>query len=142
MAFRLTDIPYKAPVVDQDGFISREWDDFFLRMFEVIGANNTTLFSSNFAPTTESEFYTVSLNKTLILDDLSVTNISNSAATITVKFDATTEVNALSIASGATDNLIGNISTQVLTEGTRIFISASAANALVVKANGREVKTG
>mgnify|MGYP000695818745 CR=1 FL=1 len=144
MAYRLTDIPYKAEIADDRGFLSRMWDDFFLRIYEVIGANNTNLFSNNFArisKTNQRPDYTVTLKHTLVLHDFSVTNISEEPATLTVKINGATEIDSLSIPSGGYQNLTESLPSRIFTQGTSILINSDSANALIIKGDGREVKT-
>lgn len=101
------------------------------------------IINSKYAENVTTTEYTSS-NITTIIDKFTVTNISGSAATLTVHIvpdqqftsNANMIIKTLSVAASATTDIAG-LKGHVLAPGDYIRVLASAADSLVIRASGR-----
>ncbi len=104
------------------------------------------LINSKFAANGTNTEYTAPVSTRTIIDKFTATNVDASARTLTVFFvpsggsagSSNTIISALSISAGATTDLT-QLQNQIMAAGDFIAASASAANAIVIRASGREV---
>lgn len=104
------------------------------------------LINSQFAPATTGNLYAAPANVRTIIDKFTVTNTTASAATLTVHImpsggslgAGNIIVSAQSIAAGALVDFTA-LQNHILNSGDSIQVLSGTANALTIRANGREV---
>lgn len=77
MAANLPPVPYKAPVLDQTGFLTSAWAGFFEQLFKRVGGNNAPSIDELASSTS-----LLSLKTSVTALQTSVSSLSASVATL------------------------------------------------------------
>lgn len=106
------------------------------------------LINTKYASSSATAEYTVAASTKTIVDKFTVTNVTGSAATLTVQIIPSGEsvgtqhtvIGSQSISANTTTDL-SSLQNQVLTAGDIVRVAAGTASALVIRMSGREVVT-
>lgn len=105
------------------------------------------LFEAAFAPSSAGIVYIAPSSTTTIIDKFTATNVTGSAATLTVCIvpftssasSSNTIVSSFSVAGNTTQDF-SSLQNQILNAGDFISITAGTASALVTRGSGREIQ--
>ena len=102
------------------------------------------LIPAQYAPASQTALYTVPAGATVIIDSLTATNTDASTRTVTINLvpsggavDPNNLISdAVSITASA-NNVFAEMKSQILQAGDAIYVEASVASKVVVRASGR-----